>query len=288
MRKSDKLWYFRRSTISPLLCALVLTGCEEGLTSIDSVTQTPTGNTVETVEVDVTAPEAFSITDMAIWDGRPTFGGVWIAYPDIEQPERVRIRNDAAGKVVIGALYKRERDFPGPKIELSADAALALGAQAGTPIELTIVALRRKTVKVEVEAPVEEIDMTRPLQRPIVKAAVVAPTPEPAQTPEPEPAAAPEPTATPIISTDIEEAVLPPVNGQGAYLQVATLQIKSRADAVISKLRTAGLNAEIRERETSTKILYRIIVGPAASPEALEIMKATVIELGYKDAIVLG
>lgn len=278
MTNSDRPWFIRHSTLSPLLCALVLAGCEEGLSNVDSISETPPETTVETVEIDVTAPEAFSITDMALWDGRPTFGGVWIAYPDIEQPERVRIRNDAAGKEVIGALYKREREFPGPKIELSADAAAALTVQAGTPIELTIVALRRKTVEVEVEAPVEEIDMATPLQRPVAKTAATAPTPEPAP--------------TPIIATDIEEAVLPAAetagDGKGIYLQVATLQIESNVEATVAKLRAAGLNVEIRERETSTKILYRIVVGPAATPEALEIMMNTVKELGFKDAFVLG
>lgn len=244
---------------------------------------------VETVEIDVAAPEAFSITDTALWDGRPTFGGVWIAYPDIEQPERVRIRNDANGKEVVGALYKRERDFPGPKIELSADAAAALGAQAGIPLELTIIALRRKTVEVEVEPEVELLDMETPLRRPssIAPAAVV----EEVEVTEPEietPTVITPPVATPIIDTDIEETTIPTDAAAGTYLQVATLQNKSRADVELAKLITAGLDAEIREREAGGKTLYRIVVGPATSPEALEIMMSVVKELGYKDAFILG
>ena len=304
MRLIRRQLSIRNSAIAPLLCALALAGCEEGLSGATPDTPAATGDTVETVEVDVIAPEAFSITDMALWDGRPTFGGVWIAYPDIEKPERVRIRNDATGKEVIGALYKREREFPGPKIELSADAAAALGVQAGTPVELTIVALRRKTVEVVVE--VEKPDMTTPLRRPVPE-----PTEAPTATEEPaeEPVVvapkveAPEvvvppvvvPTPTPIIATDIEETALPPVSsateaadGQGTYVQVATLQSKSRADAVVAKLITAGLDVEIRERQVGEKTLYRIIVGPAKTPEALEIMMGVVNELGYKDAIVLG
>ncbi len=305
MRLFRRQLSIRNSVIAPLLCALALAGCEAGLSGATPDTPAPTGDTVETIEVDVIAPEAFSITDMALWDGRPTFGGVWIAYPDIEKPERVRIRNDATGKEVIGALYKRERDFPGPKIELSADAAAALGVQAGTPVELTIVALRRKTVEVVVEA--EKPDMATPLRRP-------APEPTEAPTAAEEPAeepvvvAAPKieapeivvppvvvPTPTPIIATDIEETALPPVSsateavdGQETYVQVATLQSKSRADTVAAKLITAGLDVEIRERQVGEKTLYRIIVGPAKTPEALEIMMGVVNELGYKDAIVLG
>lgn len=291
MRQFKRQWSIRKSTIAPLLCALALAGCEEGLSLAASDTPVSTGSTVETIEIDVTAPEAFSITDKALWDGRPTFGGVWIAYPDIEKPERVRIRNDATGKEVIGALYKRERDFPGPKIELSADAAAALGVLAGTPVELTIVALRRKTVEVEVE--VEEINMTTPVRRPVAEpAAAPAPVEEPEVVlPTLEVAPVVTPPATPVISSEIEETALPPVGpdaeGSGIYLQAATLQSKSRAEAVIAKLVTAGLDAEIRERQVSSKTLYRIVVGPANSPEALEIMMGIVKELGYKDAFVL-
>ncbi|MGE4610485.1 MAG: SPOR domain-containing protein [Paracoccaceae bacterium] len=258
---------------------------------------TPAENAVETIEVDVTVPEAFSIKDMALWDGRPTFGGVWIAYPDIDQPERVRIRNDATGKDVIGALYKRERDFPGPKIELSADAAAALGVLAGAPVELTIVALRRKTIVVEIipepdpEITDQELNMSTPVRRQIIE------TDTPSEEDESVTQASPPdpiviPAAIPIIATEIEETTLPSVqttaNGPETYLQVATLQNRARAEEVVAKLITAGLQAEIRERQTETKILYRIIVGPAFSAEALEIMLSVVKELGFKDAIVLG
>ncbi|OUS06979.1 hypothetical protein A9Q96_08335 [Rhodobacterales bacterium 52_120_T64] len=277
-----------------------MAGCEAGLSGAVPDTPATTGDTVETVEVDVIAPEAFSITDNALWDGRPTFGGVWIAYPDIEQPERVRIRNNATGKDVIGALYKREREFPGPKIELSADAAAALGVLAGTPAELTIVALRRKSVEVIVEG--EKPEMTTPLRRPVVEPAeasteVEKPAEEPVVVVAPK-IAEPEvivPAPKPIIATGIEETALPPASsapesadGQGTYVQVATLQSKSRADVTVAKLTTAGLNAEIRERQVGEKTLYRIVVGPAKTSEALEIMISVIKELGYTDAIVLG
>ena len=304
MRLFRRQLSIRKSAITPLLCALSLAGCEAGLLGAVPDTPAPTGDTVETVEVDVTAPEAFSIIDNALWDGRPTFGGVWIAYPDIEKPERVRIRNNATGKEVIGALYKRERDFPGPKIELSADAAAALGVQAGTPVELTIVALRRKTVEVVVEA--EEPNMTTPLRRRVPEPTEAPTAAEPVE--EPVVVVAPKveapeivvppvvvPTPAPIIATDIEETALPPVtsatdeaDGAGTYVQVSTLQSKSRADAAVVKLTTAGLDVEIREREAGGKTLYRIIVGPAKTPEALEIMMSVVNELGYTDAIILG
>jgi len=50
-------------------------------------------------------------------DARPSFGGVWVAYPGNTQPERVNIRNVGNGKSVVGALFKREADNPGPKTD---------------------------------------------------------------------------------------------------------------------------------------------------------------------------
>ena len=48
---------------------------------------------IKLVERDVEAPEVFQVTEKALWDGRPSLGGVWVAHPDSDQPERVIIRN---------------------------------------------------------------------------------------------------------------------------------------------------------------------------------------------------
>ena len=84
------------------------------------------------VERDIEAPEVFDVTEAGLWDGRPSLGGVWVAHPDVEEPERVIIRNTANGKFVIGALFRRERDIPGPRLQASSDAAAALGMLAQT------------------------------------------------------------------------------------------------------------------------------------------------------------
>ncbi len=280
----------------PLAGILLLGACENGINLPTSAPPPAEGTTVETIETDVAAPEAFSITDKALWDGRPTFGGVWIAYPDIEQPERVRITNPDNGKTVIGALYKREREFPGPKIELSADAAAALGVLAGTPTELTIVALRRKTVEIEVEAPADPLappdDIEPPLHRP---ASLAAPAPAPAPQPEPVPEPAPAPVTPPATTTPAVSATplpatqgAPDTQGFEAYIQVSTTQTKAKAEDIKRALERAGLDVEIRERKAGNKTLYRVIVGPATSPDALKIMMGTVRALGYKDAFKLG
>ena len=116
-----------------------------------------TAKSVKLVDRDVEAPEVFSVTDMALWDGRPSLGGVWVASPDAVDPERVILRNAANGKFVIGALFRRERDNPGPALQISSDAATALGLLAGQPGKVSVTALRRE------EAPVTAPDASKPI-----------------------------------------------------------------------------------------------------------------------------
>ena len=113
----------------------------------------PTGTqSVQLVERDVEAPDAFQVTESGLWDGRPPLGGVWVAHPDVTEPERVIIRNQANGAFVIGALFRRERDNPGPSLQVSSDAASALQMLAGSPAQLQVTALRREEVAQTPEA----------------------------------------------------------------------------------------------------------------------------------------
>ena len=130
--------------------AVAVAGCEDG-----ALTDRPAGEATAAadrpaagrlVQEDVEAPEVFSRSEAGLWDGRPSLGGVWVAHPEVKDPERVIIRSAATGKVVIGALFRRERDNPGPRFMVSSDAAAALGLLAGQPSELTVVALRRREV----------------------------------------------------------------------------------------------------------------------------------------------
>lgn len=99
---------------------------------------------------DVEAPDVFQADEEGLWDGRPSLGGVWVANKNVKDPERVIIRNPANGKSVIGALFRREADNPGPALQVSSDAADALGLLAGQPAKLSVVALKRE----EPQAPV--------------------------------------------------------------------------------------------------------------------------------------
>jgi len=157
---------------------LMLAGCQES--GMNPFKTAPKGETAEgeaapapassarIVERDVEAPEVFSVDEAGLWDGRPSLGGVWVAHPTVKDPERVIIRNPANGKFVIGALFRRERDNPGPKLQVSSDAAAALDLLAGAPVKLSVVALRRE------ETPVEPLVTEPVVAKPEAAAAAIA------------------------------------------------------------------------------------------------------------------
>jgi cell division septation protein DedD len=150
---------------------LFLAGCEEGAKPLGFLGAPADGgatagtaaaaggeSALTLVERDVEAPSVFDVTDEGLWDGRPSLGGVWVAHSTVSDPERVIIRNTANGKSVIGALFRREQANPGPALQVSSDAAIALEMLAGQPAELTVVALRREEVDRPVPAEAEDID----------------------------------------------------------------------------------------------------------------------------------
>lgn len=141
--------------------ALTLAGCDEGkapfaATKADGAQAS--GTSPVSVERDVEAPNVFSAKGEGLWDGRPSLGGVWVAHASVVDPERVMIRNPKNGKSVVGALFRRERDNPGPSLQVSSDAAEALGMLAGQPAELTVVALRREEKPVPADADIAGSD----------------------------------------------------------------------------------------------------------------------------------
>lgn len=167
-----------RSKLALLACvsgaALTLSGCQEGAgfnfaKKGDDGAATASADrpaATKLVERDVESPEVFQKTEDGLWDGRPSLGGVWVAYPDVNDPERVIIRNEENGKFVIGALFRRERENPGPLLQVSSDAALALDILAGKPTELNVTALRREEIQPdplpETEEPVETAGLVEP------------------------------------------------------------------------------------------------------------------------------
>lgn len=148
-RRQDR----RRGTETLLLAvaAIALAACdEEGSSGTFAATDGLTSpRSAEIVERDVEAPDIFQVTEAALWDGRPSLGGVWVAHPDVDEPQRVLIYNISNDRFVTGALFRREREYPGPRIQVSSDAAAQLGMLAGAPVPLKVTALRPETSEAE-------------------------------------------------------------------------------------------------------------------------------------------
>lgn len=163
----------------------VLSGCDEVLQSQDGSTKPKSdsadNSTIELVpqvtnssQRDVEAPDVFSVTEAGLWDGRPSLGGIWVAHPDVNQPERVLIKNTANNKSVTGALFRRQANLPGPALQVSSAAAEKLGMLAGAPTRVSVVALRREEPKEE--PPAEE--QTSEAETPKEETEVAAAAPE--------------------------------------------------------------------------------------------------------------
>lgn len=270
-----------------------LAGCEPGTglfqgtsqsgATEDAATQTtdavPQAKTVKLVDRDVEAPEVFQVTDQALWDGRPSLGGVWVASPDAVDPERVILRNTTNGKFVIGALFRRERDNPGPPLQISSDAAAALGLLAGQPASLQVTALRR-----------EEVAATPPdATKPILDAAETVET-TPLDTTAIASAAIDKAEGKPISgavigtgATPVPPAPTPATmpTGGDTLIQIGIFSVEANAKRAVDTLGKAGISASSRREEAKGKPFWSVTArGPAATLAAVK-------SAGFADAYVL-
>lgn len=280
---------------------VILAACEDGqgfefLKKKESSAETSaapidTSGSVSVVEREVEAPDVFNANEDGLWDGRPSLGGVWVAYPGVKDPERVVIRNLANNKTVIGALFRRERDNPGPKLQLSSDAADALGMVAGQPTKMTVVALRTEAVPVaqptisspqggeNLPAPdaieASSLDPVKTAQAAIKKSEALAPgtveTPAPAAAPAPKPVAA----AAPARKTS---------GLSKPFIQIGIFSVKSNADNTATSLRGIGILPAVKEGKSQGKKFWRVIVGPSGSSSERTTLLKKVKELGFNDA----
>ncbi|WP_037307786.1 SPOR domain-containing protein [Ruegeria halocynthiae] len=159
MKRATETRVNPRSLAVLAVALVVLAGCDETL-SPDGVSaeaeQDDAGNDGKielfpdfsnNKQASVEAPDVFEVTEAGLWDGRPSLGGIWVAHPDVTQPERVVIKNTTNKKTINGALFRRERNLPGPALQLSSAAAEKLGILAGAPTKVQVIALRRKQVE---------------------------------------------------------------------------------------------------------------------------------------------
>lgn len=238
------------------------------------------GGTTE--ERDIEAPEIFQKTESGLWDGRPSLGGVWVAHPDVTDPERVIIRNESNGKFVIGALFRRERDNPGPELQVSSDAAQELGMLAGSPAMLNVVALRREAVEIappattDFDAPVD-IAATALDDDPIAGAAAAVTAAE---------TAAAAPVATPIAVAPVAVAAAPQATStlDKPFIQIGIFSVESNANDTAASLRNDGMSASVLAQNSQGKPFWRVIVGPAPTSADRSAILDKVKALGFADA----
>lgn len=261
-----------------LVAALTLAACEEGQgpaflkPKADTEAAADVSRSTKLVERDVEAPEVFQVTEAGLWDGRPSLGGVWVAHPDVTDPERVIIRNNANGKFVIGALFRRERDIPGPRLQVSSDAAAALGMLAGAPVELNVTALRREEVQEEAEAETEAIaaeapEVSETALDPVAGAAAAIEAAEPAAAP-----AATAPAKPKTSSLD------------KPYIQIGIFSVEANAKRTADVMRREGMVPEVRKQSSSNKTFWRVLVGPAQTKSERSALLKKVKAAGFSDA----
>ncbi len=296
----------RVRTSTMLVCVtLVLVGCSGVDLSMFSkktgnkvVTPAPATSSVKLVERDVEDPNVFQVTEPALWDGRPSLGGVWVAYPGQIQPMRVIIRNQENKKFVIGALFKRERMNPGPKIQLSSEAAAALGILAGKPTVLNVTALRRESVPETPTStaitPTEKPPLTvakggaaktsakQHAKADVAKIAALAIKKAAGSKPPKARRSAGKIAATKPAAA---APVRPPVSTLAKpYIQIGIFSIETNATNTATSLRTEGVLPIIKAQKSRGKKFWRVLVGPAATKSERAALLKKARALGFSDA----
>ncbi|TNC50203.1 SPOR domain-containing protein [Rubellimicrobium rubrum] len=237
-----------------LLAAMALVACGEqgGVQPVTSADEGSPGTA--STPTDVEAPELFRVSEPGLWDGRPSLGGIWVAHPDVTDPERVRIVNRSNGQSVVGALFRRERDLPGPALQVSSDAAEALGMLAGAPAPLDVVALRR------IDPPATEEASAAP--EPAADA--VAP-------------AAPEEIATTSLSSNSVSSDL-----RNPFVQLGTFDVEAHATDSAARLSDKGL--PVRLVQEPDRGARRLLLGPASSAAEQSALLDQAVAEGFADA----
>ncbi len=267
-------------------CAALIAGCEDGQQfNLFQKKDKPEAEATEAapkrsgkvVERDVEAPEVFQVSEAGLWDGRPSLGGVWVAHPDVSEPERVIIRNTANNKFVVGALFRRERENPGPRLQVSSDAADTLGMLAGQPMNLNVTALRREEIEEEAPLPDEETaELSTPAEieamplDPVADgaaAAIAAAEAKPAAEPEPKPK--PKPKASSLSKP---------------YIQIGIFSVEKNANNTATAMRQSGMIPTVKQQTLKGKTFWRVLVGPANTSADRAALLKKIKASGFTDA----
>ena len=227
-----------------------------------------------------------------------------MAHPEVTDPERVVIRNPESGQEIIGALFRRERENPGPLLQVSSDAADALGLLPGAPTRLEVVVLRREEVEVEepenpvvasLETPVAVEE--QPLE-PVAETAddagagaaaataVVLPAAvEAATAAVEETAAATAEAATEVADTVDVSSVLATTSPlpEGANAQIGVYSVEANANAAVGTIAAAGIDAAVTPQELGGRTVWRVTAGPLSDAADIARLK----ELGFVDTFLI-
>lgn len=254
--------------------------------------------------IDVERPDIFAITDNGLWDGRPSLGGVWVAHPEVTDPERVVIRNTESGQEIIGALFRRERENPGPLLQVSSDAAEALGLLPGAPTRLEVVVLRREEVEVEQTPDPAANPVVASLDAPVAveeaplepataetdgagaaaaaTAAVVLPAAVEAATAAVEETAAA--TAEAAEAIDVSSVLGTPAPlPAGSNAQIGVFSVEANANGAAQTITDSGIAATVIPEELGGRTVWRVIAGPLADTGDIARLK----DMGFVDAFVI-
>ncbi len=213
------------------------------------------------VEQDVEMPDIFQVSEMAVWDGRPSLGGVWVAHPDVKMPERVIIEMGAKNRFVIGTLFRTERKSPYPRIQVSSEAASALGLIENSPVKLTLTALRKQMVE---PSPSSTFNKKRKQNSKKVVNGINKPNGK-----------------NPLAKEFFAEIT---AKIKKSFIQLGIFSIKKNANKAGIRMREMGFIPIIKEQKIKNKIYWRVIVGPVNSLEERKLLLKRIISAGFEDA----
>ena len=260
------------------------------------------------------APDIFEATGLAVWDGKRTLQGVWVAHPLATSARRVRIFNQNNGQAVDGALFKRDTADSGASILISSEAAQLLGMDVGTPSELRIVAVSPVQRSTEPEKPAEPLvtnqantqaandtvaEVTAPKTEPASKTAEL-PAPTPTKKPEPNSDARSATAAVPAESDEPEKetqisAITPVKPAKTAtaattsplklpFIQAGIFGVEENATKLIRRIKGKDMPAVGRALRSKGKKLTRVLAGPFQTVAERNAALRKIRAMGLKDA----
>jgi cell division septation protein DedD len=220
-----------------------------------------------------------------LWDGLPSMGGVWAAHPGIGRSMVVEAVNlDTGRSMRLPALRLNQR--PGrPVIQLSAEAALALGMAPG---RLTMVRLTGLRAKPASPAPgaVETFVIAAPAPAPAIRpdiaataaTGVVPPADAPPRDAGTLAALSPGNAPTPAQRPATRVAMVP--SSAAPYVQVGAFSQPSNAGTAAALLRARGLTVV----QIPAGRLSRVLLGPFDDMFAARRARDLAVQIGFADA----